>query len=156
MKKPATLRAHLTETVPQLGKHPDKLHLFIDKGAIATKPGASLSFEYRYTLNLIVTDYTESADTLIVPLLVWLSTNQPDLIADPDRRYKAIAFEADIIDHETVDLSLTLELSERIVVRAVIGGWECEHFDEPPLPDLGGTSGWESYMNGELIASGNA
>ena len=142
MKKPADLRAHLTAAVPVLAKHPDKLHVFIEKGAIATKPGASMSFEYRYTLQLVVTDYSEPADTLIVPLLAWLSINQPDLIADPDKRAKTIGFEAELIDHDQADIALTLELSERVIVTEVEGGYSCAHLDEPPLPDLGGPTVW--------------
>ncbi|WP_043944206.1 phage tail protein, partial [Ralstonia solanacearum] len=34
----------------------------------------SLSFEYQYTLTLIVTDYPDSSDTIVVPVLAWLRT----------------------------------------------------------------------------------
>jgi len=70
------------------------LHVFIENGAVATKPGASLSFEWRYTLTLLFTDFVDSPDTIVVPLLVWLSIHQPDLVADAERRYKALSFVA--------------------------------------------------------------
>ena len=156
MKKPAALRAHLTRWVPDLAANPDKLHVFIEKGRVATKIGAGLGFEYRYTLQLIVTDFAESPDVLSVPLLVWIQTNQPDLLLDTEKRDSAIAFEAEIVDHDKIDIALTLDLSERVLVRPVTGGYECEHIGEPPLPDdLSGVRGWEIYLKGELIATGN-
>lgn len=160
MKKPIDLRAHLTTHVPSLARHPDKLHVFIEKGSVATKRGAaqqvplgcaSHSFEYRYTLQLLIEDYTEPADTLIVPLLAWIDTNQPDLIDDTAKRDKAIGIEAELLDHQAADIALTLELSERVIVTAVTGGWSCNHLGEPPLPDLGGPRSWDIYLDGEPL-----
>lgn len=45
-------------------------------------------------------------------LLVWLQANQPDLPQDPVRRDRAIAFEAEIIDHDKIDIAFTLDLTE--------------------------------------------
>lgn len=151
VKKPIDLRAHLTTHVPSLARHPDKLHVFVEKGSIATKRGISHSFEYRYTLQLLIEDYTEPADTLIVPLLAWIDANQPDLIDDTAKRDKAIGIEAELLDHQAADIALTLELSERVVVTAVAGGWSCNHVGEPPLPDLGGPRSWNIYLDGEPL-----
>lgn len=155
MKKPTDLRAHLTQWVPDLAANPDKLHVFIERGAIATKLGTGLGYQYAYTVQIIITDFAEPADVLMVPLLVWLHTNQPDLLQDPVRHDKAIAFEAEIIDHNTIDIALTLELTERVIVSAVLGGYECTHLGEPQLPDLTGANPWQVYLKGELIAEGN-
>lgn len=151
MKKPETLRRHLEASIPHLTRHPDRLHVRIENGAVATKPGVSLSFEWRYKLILLFTDFVDSPDTIVVPLLVWLSTNQPDLVADVARRDKTLTFEAEPIDHEALDILFTLELSERVIVKAVPGGWRCEHADEPPLPDLGGETGWTVFLKGEVL-----
>lgn len=142
MKKPESLRAHLAAYLPALRKHPDKLQLFVEKGAIATKRGASLSFEYRYTLSLLFTDYTDPADTIIVPLLVWIDAYQPDLIDTADKRDRAIAFEAELIDHCTADIEVKLELSERALVRPTGSGHLCDHLDEPHLADFERGLGW--------------
>lgn len=156
MKKPIDLRDHLTRWVPDLAANPDKLHVFIEKGRIATKLGSGLGFEYRYTVQLVITDFAESPDVLNVPLLVWLQINQPDLLLDTEKRDRAIAFEAEIIDHDKIDIALTLDLTEGVLVRAVPGGFECEHIGEPQLPDdAAGVRGWESYLGAELIATGN-
>ena len=156
MKKPQTLRRHLEDSIPHLKRHPDKLHVVIESGAIATKQGISLSFEWRYELTLLFTDFVDSPDTIVVPLLVWLATNQPDLVADAERRDKALSFEAEPVDHDAIDIAFTLELTERVIVTAVPGGFECEHADEPLLPDLGGDMGWQVYLKDELIIESNA
>lgn len=138
--------------MPDLAKNPDKLHVFIEKGRVSTKPGASACFEYHYTLQLVVTDFTESVDTLMVPLLVWAQEHQPDLIHAIDKQSKAIAFEAEAIDHGKIDIAITLELSERVLVRPAGTGYECEHIGEPPLPDMGGPIGWQLYVKNVLFA----
>lgn len=156
MKKAADLRAHLTEWVPDIASNPDKLQLFIEAGRVATRYGATLGFEYRYTLQILVTDFAEPADVLAVPLLVWIQTNQPDLLLDPERRDKAFAFRAEVIDHDKFDIEISLELSERVRVSATPAGYDCQHLGEPPLPDLSGPTNWSIYLNGELIADGQA
>lgn len=151
MRKPVELRTFLEANVPHLKKHPGKLHVFVEKGAVATKLGLGLGFEYRYTLQLIVTDYADPADTLTVPLLVWISTNQHDLIADLNKRDTALAIRAEIIDHNTADIEITLQLSERVLVNPKAGGgFECEHLPEPELPDIGGPTGW-TMKAGDLV-----
>ncbi len=154
MKKPIDLRAHLTAWVPDLKSNPDKLHVFIEKGRVVARYGKTLSFEYRYQVQLVITDFAESPDALVVPLLTWISTNQPNLLLDEKLRENIIAFEAELLDHDTVDLGLTLDLSERVLVTATDNGYACEHIGEPPLPDLGGPVGWEIYLKGELLTGG--
>lgn len=155
MKKPAALRAHLTQWVPDLAKNPDKLQLFIESGRVASKIGDSLSFQYHYDLKILITDFAESPDVIVVPVLVWLQTHQPDLLLDPVRRDKALSFVAEVIDHDKIDIEFTLDLSERVIVSALPSGYSCEHIGEPPLPDLTGPTGWEIYLKGELLTSGS-
>lgn len=152
MKKPVSLRAHLEQWLPDLKRNPDKLHVFVEDGHVATKAGNSASFEYRYTLILLVTDFAEPLDTLVVPLLVWAQEHQPDLIHAIDKQDKAIAIRAEHLDHDKMDVELTLKLSERVLVRPLAAGYECEHIGEPPLPDLGGPTGWQLYVKGDLVA----
>lgn len=149
MKKPTDLRAFLESRVPSLHKNPENLHVYVDKGTVVSRIGGGLSFEYRYALNLIITDFTEHADALMIPLLIWLSINQPDVLQNPDKQEDAIRMEAEIIDHTTVDLSITIDLTERVIVSAnQDGGYAATHPDEPALPDLGGPTGWEMLANG--------
>lgn len=81
MMKPSQLRRALTDSVPLLKRNPDSLNVFIDSGRIVSTLATSLSFEYQYRLNMVITDYTGDIDLLIVPVLEWLRVNEPDMMA---------------------------------------------------------------------------
>lgn len=131
MMKAASLREALTAAVPHLAVHPDALHVFVDEGNVVGTGARTLGFEYRYTLTLIVTDYPHSSDTIVVPVLAWLRTNQPDTFTNPDKREDAFKFEAEILNHTTVDISIKLKLTERVTVKVEGAGYQVEHHPEP-------------------------
>ncbi|AKZ26163.1 phage tail protein [Ralstonia pseudosolanacearum] len=131
MMKPANLRDALTIAVPYLAANPDALHVFADEGRVVGTGARSLSFEYQYTLTAIVTDYPDSADTIVVPILAWLRLNQPELFTNGDKRRDGFKFEADILNHCTVDMALKLQLTERVTVKPVGTGYQVEHHPEP-------------------------
>ena len=131
MMKATSLREALTVAVPHLAAHPDALHVFVDEGAVVGTGAQTLGFEYRYTLTLIVTDYPHSSDTIVVPVLAWLRTNQPDTFTNPDKREDAFKFEAEILNHTTVDISIKLKLTERVTVKVEGSGYHVEHHSEP-------------------------
>jgi hypothetical protein len=151
MKKAADLRAHLTECVPFVAADPTKLLMFIERGTCASRLGGGLSFEYRYDINLVLLDYPHHADTLMIPLLAWIAVNQPSLLQHPDKIGEAIRFEAELIDNDTADISITLALVEAVVVVEQGGEYQATHSPEPPLLDLGGAPGWELYVKGARI-----
>ena len=78
---------------------------------------ASLSFEYSVKLNLIVTDCAGDADAIMLALIAWLKVHQFDLLANEERRKHGITFEVDFNNHETVDISIKLDLTERVAVK---------------------------------------
>jgi len=131
MQKPDHLRAHLIHALPELQHHPDKLLLFVDEGHIIATGVPGLSFEYRYTLTIILTDYTGSPDAVMVPLLDWLHVHQNELLMNPDRR-ESIRFEADILANHQVDLQIQLPLTERVgVTQTAPGEFTTTHYPEP-------------------------
>ncbi len=140
MMKATSLRKALTAAVPHLAAHPDALHVFVDEGNVVGTGTRSLGFEYRYTLTLIVTDYPHSSDTIVVPVLAWLRTNQPDTFTNPDKREDAFKFEAEILNHTTVDISIKLKLNERVTVKVEGAGYQVEHHPEPVNVDDDPTS----------------
>lgn len=152
MKKAADLRAHLAQWVPDLKRNPEKLSLFVEKGHIACKIGQSLSFRYDYTLQILITDFAEPLDVLSVPLLAWIEHHQRELLLDPERRDKAISFEAEVLDNEKTDIAISLALSERVKVESTAAGFACTHLDEPAMPDLTGPLNWQIYLKGEPLA----
>ncbi|CAJ0709318.1 hypothetical protein LMG19089_04949 [Ralstonia edaphis] len=135
MMKATSLREALTLAVPHLAAHPDALHVFVDEGNVVGTGARTLGFEYRYTLTLIVTDYPHSSDTIVVPVLAWLRTNQPDTFTNPDKREDAFKFEAEILNHTTVDISIKLKLTEQVTVKVEGAGYQVEHLPEPVNAD---------------------
>lgn len=156
MLKPNSLRQHLAEAVPTLQRDPDRLAVFIRDGKLVTTGAGSLSFEYRYTLNLVLLDYGEHADAVMVPLLAWLRLHQPEIANNPELREKAVRFEVEILNASTVDLSIEVDLSERVLVqrRAGTAAFDVRHVAEPPV--LGETPTDETveiFFEGHRLAS---
>jgi hypothetical protein len=117
MDKPATLRQLITESVPELVRNPDKLKIYVKGGSIATRfGGINLGFQYGMTLHIEVRDYSGHPDTIFLPIALWLRVNQPDLLLNLDKADEAISFEADYLDNETVDIDITMKLTESVDV----------------------------------------
>ena len=154
MKKPADLRAWLEAGVPHLKRNPENLHVYIENGTVVSRIGGGLSFEYRYTLSLVVTDFSDHADTLMIPLLAWIAGSQPDILQNPEKQEQAIRMEAEILDHDKVDLDIKIDLTERVIVgKNLDGSYTATHPNEPALPDLSGPTGWTLYINGAPITT---
>ncbi|MBB5734421.1 hypothetical protein FHT09_000120 [Xanthomonas arboricola] len=67
------------------------------------------------------------------PLLEWVQVNQSELLSSPTQRGE-IAFEADILANDAVDLSIKLPLTERVVVTVKDGGgYDRTHAPEPTI-----------------------
>lgn len=154
MIKPQALRQHLVTAVPALDKDPERLLIFVDGGGIAASYGAGLSFEYRYTLHLVVTDYAGSPESIMVPLLQWLTRHQPELLSNPTKR-DDLRFEVDVLAGDLVDLSIKLPLTERVVIkRDDDGSLQLTHAAEPPTEyeHRGTLAGGDVFADGTLVA----
>ena len=151
MLKPDSLRKALTDAVPVLRSNPDMLRLFIDNGKISSTLAASLSFEKQYTLNVVVTDFTGDFDLLLVPVLAWLREQQPDIMTTDEGRKKGFTWYADINNDSSFDISMSLLLTERTVVKAVDNALHVENIPEPEPPEPV-TRPVEMYINGELVS----
>lgn len=116
MNKPDSLRTHLLTTIAELKHNPDRLLIFIDNGKVRCTAAASLSFEYSFDLQIILTDFAGHPDSVMLPLLGWLSVHQPELLENLNKSADGIQFEADVLDNSKVDMSLTVPLTERVVV----------------------------------------
>ena len=132
MNKPEHLRAHLLGTIAELKHNPDRLLIFIDNGKVRCTAAASLSFEYSFDLQIILTDYAGHPDSVMLPLLGWASVHQSELLENLDKSGEGIKFEADVLDNSKVDLSIRLPLTERVVVgRDTEGNTTITHPGEP-------------------------
>ncbi|MEO6934975.1 MAG: phage tail protein [Collimonas sp.] len=153
MYKPKSLRAHLTAVSAELQQNPDKLLIFAEGGNTVATGTASLSFEYRYKLNIIITDYSGSEDAIMVPLLAWVQIHQRDLLDNAELRKTGIGFDVDYNNHTSIDLAITLALTETVIVKpAGAGRLEVIHRAEPQPTPVYTEEFWQAYTDGMLLA----
>lgn len=153
MQKPNDLKRVLLASVPALKHDPDRVLIFTDKGRIRCTAATSLSFEYAYELRLILTNFAGSPDSVMLPVLGWARQHQSELLANLDNAMQAIQFEAEIIDNDSVDLAITLPLTERVVVeRQANGTYNLTHAPEPSYTPYEDGGPLQFIVNGELLA----
>lgn len=156
MLKPASLRDALTAALPELARDPERLVMVIKQGNIINTGTAALSWEYSYTLSIIVLDYAGHADAIIAPLLAWARRHQPDLFDNPERRERALRFNADFLTTTTVDLALDIDLTEAVLARpreGAPGALNLIHKPEPPGPlAILQREHWEFFIRDEKVA----
>ena len=166
MLKPQSLYNLLLAAVPQFAAQPDQLSILVRSGRIVSRLGATLSFEYAYTVQLVALDFTAHPDCIIVPIQSWIRANQPDLVDNPDRRDKGFRFEAEYKGTAVLDLIIELDLTEAVrVVRmppadpqpdplSTLERWQITHLDEPtPEGTYPTAEHWELYDREDLIAT---
>lgn len=151
MLKPASLRKALFKSVPLLRDNPDMLHMFVDGGVINATLAASLSFENRYTLDIVVTDYTGDLNLLIVPVNVWLREHQPDIMTTDEGKKRGFTYVADINSDDSKDVRMSLQLTERTIVNEADRRLNVTPLDEPP-PPVPVHRPMELYVHGELVS----
>ncbi|OKB67671.1 phage tail protein [Serratia marcescens] len=149
MLKPEQLRAALLKAVPALQQNPERLRLSIANGRVVSTLAASLSFEYRYQLNLALDGPSTDDDRVIVTVLAWLRNHQPDLLANPEKRQHDFAFQRDI--DTAGQLTLQLQLTERILVEQRDGALHITPLAEPPEPE-NVVRFTQVYLHGELLS----
>ena len=155
MIKPTSLRDHLLAAVPGLKRNRDQLSVFVEEGTIRSTAAHGLSFEYGYTVEVLLTDYPGSADAVAIPLLAWVRENQPELMANQNKNSEAIKFQVEILNTDLVDMSIKLPLTERVIVKSVADGsgvLQVSHPAEPQLTEQLPAGPWQLYAGDELIA----
>lgn len=135
MYKPKSLRKALTDAVPDLARNPEMMRIFIDNGKLASTLAASLSFENQYTLNVVVTDFTGDIELLLVPIQAWLRIHQADIMTTDEGRKKGFTYFADINSNDSIDISISLMLTERTIVREDGNKLHIETVPEPQPPE---------------------
>jgi len=134
MYKPSSLKQHLITSVAELRQSPDRVLVFMDEGNLVCSSAPGLSFEYRYTLKLIITDFAGDPDTVFLPLLAWIGEHQRELLDNHDQRTSAITFDAEVLANDLVDIEISLPLTERVIVsRQENGTLSISHPAEPQL-----------------------
>jgi len=155
MLKPQQLRAELASCLQWLQRNPENLQVRVQGGSIAATLATSLSHEYSYTLNLLFLDYTGDLDLIVVPIQAWLRENQPDIMATAEKRRTGFTFATDFNNDGSYDFSVSLQLTERVVVNEQDGGaLHVKHLPEPPLPE-NVTRPLQLFVHGELMSEWN-
>lgn len=150
MNKLAELRAAINLTNPALCQNPDRLLVFADKGKAVATGATSLSFEYQYDARVIVIDYPQHPDALVIPLLAWIRQQQPELMTNQGKRADGLRFEVELSANDLYDIEITIPLTERVKVWQTEEGLHCEHLPEPPQDPYAGMS-WDYHFNGEDV-----
>lgn len=157
MRKPDSLRALLLATVPGLQTNPETLAIYVDGGRIVGGGGATLSFEYRYTLTAVLESFGGDLDMVAVPVLAWIAEQQPELLDRPDA--EPFSFRSELLDGETSDVSLSIALTEAVIVTPREGGGygvaavappprhEFDRFDGVPC----GAKLWRLFFGDDLV-----
>lgn len=135
MIKPASLRAAIVKALPDLAANPDKFLVFVDAGGLAARKTSTLSFDYRYTLNLVLLDFAGDADAVFIAVLEWVETNQRELLTVSEKQQKGIEFIVDQMNNATCDLSITLELTESVLVQTDEAGKRTVTHLPEPIPE---------------------
>lgn len=135
MKKPDSLREHMINAVKELQRDPERMLIFTDKGNVRCTLANGLSFEYVYDLNFILTEYAGELDAVMIPLLDWIRINQHELLVNLEKSKDAFKFETVLLDNNTVDLSLTFPLTERVIVKRQDNGTLDVNFPDEPQYD---------------------
>ncbi len=137
MLKPNEIRELITRSIPFFKKNPEQLIIYLNEGSISARGTNGLSYQYNYRLNVLITDFSGHIDTVILPILIYLRTNQPELFENYQKNSSLIQFEVDILNDHLVDLSLQIDLTERVLVdESNKGKLRATHLPEPEHPEL--------------------
>lgn len=157
MLKLPELRQHLTAAVPELARDPERLIVMASGGRIISTATPALSFEYAYTAQIFVLDFSTHADAIIVPLLAWAKRHQHELFANPERQRQGIRFNAEYLNTSSIDLAIEIDLTERVLVRERAdgppGALLAEHVPEPlPIGWIDRPEHWSLWLRDQLLA----
>lgn len=136
MKKPDLLRAAITALLPELGRDPDRLAMWVEKGKVIARQGAQRGFAWEYDLIVLISGFAGDPDVIMFTVCEWLRAQQPDLLASGA---EGIPFEVDILDADTVDVQITLSLKEAVTATpGDAGRWNLATVAEavPMIPDI--------------------
>lgn len=132
MKKPQSLRDHLTESIPFLRDNPDKLTMFIEQGRYRSTMAQGFSMESICPVKFVIQDFTGDADVVAFLLFQWLRVHQSELMVNLEKNQDAVKFEAEMIDNDKTDVMFEVELTERVIIKKKTDG--SFYFDYPAEP----------------------
>lgn len=139
MQKLNSLRAALTNALPELARNPDALAIFVSDGTIAVRDGINLGFEMRYTATITLLDCRYAPAQIFMPITLWLREHQREVIQNHDTGTQGIRFTVEPVDNQSADIDIRLPLSEALDVLPDAhggGGYDFSFREELPVQDL--------------------
>ncbi|SUB59070.1 P2 phage tail completion protein R (GpR) [Phocoenobacter uteri] len=130
MFKPDRLRKLLTKRIKYFRQNPDTLQLFYANGHIKSTGATSLSWQYHYDLEIIVTEFPDSPDLIFLAIQEFIKVEQSELLHNTAQQ-DSIKFEIDPNNNETFDISISIPLSERVIVSVKDSAYQITHAEEP-------------------------
>lgn len=149
MRKADLLRAAIRDNCEWCRINPESLLVSVSKAQIVASGELSASYEYRYTLEVLLMDFPGEPDEIIIPILVWARKNQPELIFNPDTRNSGITMEAQLLNTDEMgqkitpvaDILFSVKATEAVIVTLDPEGKPIPtHRDEPDYSSLYGIS----------------
>jgi len=140
MSKADQLRDYLVTAFPELARNPENLLIYMTGGKLVSRypsnAAENLGFEYRAQLQLDVLGFSAEPAAFFLPLLLWLREHEPAALQNFETAENQLRFELDIVDGGTVDISMTLPMSEAVdVLKQPDGSYRMSLREEPPVLD---------------------
>ena len=136
MRKMQSLRAALADALPDLARDSDRLRLWVEEGSAQSRQTDSFGFAFSYRVNVLIVECTTDMALIALAVFRWLRVNQVDLLAPGAEGF---SFEADILDNDSADILLRLNLNENVAVTARDDGRHALEYlaePDPVLPDV--------------------
>lgn len=156
MWKLQSLRNLIESANPDLKRDPQNLIVLASEGRAVSTLARSLSFEYAYTIDITVLNYTGHTDALFVPLIAWLRVHQSELLDNPTTQAKGLEFNVELLETDACDIGIRVPVTERVIVTADKDHPTRLNAEHPPEPALPGASGmaehWQLFLKEQLLA----
>lgn len=134
MKKAQSLRTAITAQLPEFVTDPDRLRIWVEDGSARCTLTPDESFQLYYRLNVLLVEANSDIALVALAVFRWLRVNQPELMVP---HASGFVFDVDVLDNQTADIVLQLDLNECVkVTPREDGGSDLAYLDEPdPLFD---------------------
>ncbi|WP_303013613.1 phage tail protein, partial [Rodentibacter pneumotropicus] len=73
--------------------------------------------------------------SLVVPMIAYLRTNQPEIFENPQLRENSFKFQVDYNNNDTADISFEIKLTERVISKKDGDSVQLNYAKEPVLED---------------------
>lgn len=129
MNKLDSLRAAITQALPELKRSPENLRLWIARGGGRCQSTATDAFGLSFEANVLIVEMRSDFVVLAHAIFRWLRVHQPALVVPPNTGF---TFDVDPLDNEMADVLLQIQLTQNVTVGSKPGGgFDMTYLAEP-------------------------